>query len=456
MSCTQFLKRSAMTTIMVISLLAFAQVASAETMRVNTTTKLRAQPGEAAKVLKTLKPNQKVVVLRKKGRWLRVRIGKRTGWVTQTTVEPLKGNQARDSDGKWSDKNKKNKKKSRQASASSEAKRYVAIKRKTASARREPQKSSREVFLMQRGDIASVEGRSDDRKWLLVQNEDGQLGWVRKRRVETVTDLDEVRSRRPPGSTDPTDPVDVGPVRSVRKNRLVVPRLEASLGFRGLSMNFTSNGTALLDQYVIQASSALTQVGVSIPFTFGDFLLELGGAYAFSISRPGIRLPDNMGEISYLTHDAQLGAQLGYRFMEGQLTVAGSGGYHYSVFRPDQVGPPVYLPSEQLVGITAGGIVEYAPGAANLTIRGGFHTLIGGVRSQTLGLEDGEISVAGAWWGHVDVDYALLKTFDLVAGYTLERASTQWVGTSKRRPGVTEATRIDTNHLLYFGLGRAF
>lgn len=454
MFCAKLLERSITTTIAVVLLLAFAQIASAETMRVNTTTKLRARPGEAAKVLKTLKPDTKVVVLGRQGRWLRVRIGRRTGWITQTTVEPLRGNKERESDGDWSSKGKKKKKKlTKQANADSAAKRYVTVKRKPVAARREPSKSAREVYIMERGMIATVEGRSDDKKWLLVQNEDGQFGWVKERRLKRVTDLDEVRALR---SRITDEPIDTEPRRSVRKDRAIVPRVETSLGFRGLNMNFTSNGTAALDAYIIAGSSALTQIGAWVPLQFGNFLIEIGGSYAFSIARPGIRLPDNMGDISYLTHDGHASAQIGYRLMDGQLTVAGSGGYHLSIFRVDDIFDPVYLPSERLTGITAGGIVEYAPGAGSLTIRGGGRVLIGGVRAQTLNTADGEQSAAGAWWAHVDVDYALLKAFDLVAGYTLERATTNWVGNSQRRLGVTQASRTDTNHLLYLGLGRAF
>lgn len=457
MSFAKLFERSFVAIVTIVSLLAFAGEAKAEKMRINTTTKLRAQPGEAAKVLKSLNAGDVVKVLGKKGRWLRVRIGKRTGWVTQTTVEPLRGNAALDSDGAWSGQTKKRqskeKKAGQQASAESGAKRYVTIKGASMPTRREPNKQSREVFVLGRGDIATVEGRSDNKKWLLVQNEDGQFGWVRRNKVKTVTDVAAVRALSPRDIGS----VDTGrPRRSVRKSRIIVPRVETALGFRGVGMNFTSNGTAALDEYLIQGSSALTQISAWVPLQLAGLVVEVGGTYAFSVARPGIQLPYNMGNISYLTHDAHLSAQIGYRFMDGLVTVAGSGGYHMSVFRVDQPAPPVYLPSERLTGITAGGIIELAPLGGALTLRGGGRALIGGQRAQTAKLEDGEISTAGAWWAHVDVDYAFLQAFDLVAGYTLERATTQWAGPSVRRPGVTAATRIDTNHLLYLGVGRAF
>lgn len=444
MLSNQYVSRLALIAVTALLCLMWSDsLAHAEKMKISAKTKLRAKPGEAAKVLRTIKPGRTVRVLRRKGRWVRVRVGKRVGWVTRTTLEPMKGKKARDSDGKWSEKTKKDE----QATA-----RFVTIRRKPSNARREPNKRATIVFRMEEGDLAQSQGQSDNGKWLLVENEDGQLGWIRSSRLKTVKDRAAVRARRRARRASGDSVLG----RSVRKSRIIVPRVEAALGYRGLGMNFNSNGAALFDQYRIEASSALTQASIWLPFEIVGIVLEVGGSYAFGASRPGIRMPDNMGEISFLTHDAHVGANLGYRFLDGLLTVAGSGGYHYSIFRLDQIDNPAYLPSERLTGVTVGGLVELSPGAGQYAIRGGFRTMLAGTRAQTTGLEDGDISVANAWWAYLDLDYAVWSAFDLVAGYTFERASTSWAGASKRLTGVTAANRTDNNHLLYFGLGRAF
>jgi hypothetical protein len=82
--------------------------------------------------------------------------------------------------------------------------------------------------------------------------------------------------------------------------------------------------------------------------------------------------------------------------------------------------------------------------------------LAGARRGQSAGLEDGAGSAASAWWGHVDMDYALTAALVLNARYAYERASTEWTGQSNRQPDVTEATRIDQSHLIYLGLGTNF
>lgn len=453
MSLNPFLSRCAsIAFVAFLSLVWTTESAFAEKMRTNTETQLRKRPGEAARVITTLKPGKTVRVLKRKGRWIRVRVGKRTGWVTRTTLEPLDGMKTDGTDGKWS----KTRKSTKVVGASPTETRYVTIKKHASDVYREPDKNASVVYTLEQGMIATVTGDTGKRKpgkktWLLIENQDGQLGWIRASRVKTVTDRDAVLALRPRTETlAQTD------TRSVRKSRIIVPRVEASFGYRGLAMNFNSNGGNQFDQYRIEAPSALTQAGIWIPFEIAGFLIEAGGSYAFSVGRPGIRLPDNMGDISFLTHDAHVGAHIGYRFMDGLLTVAGTGGFHFSVFRPDDIDNAAFIPSERLTGITAGGIVELAPGQGKYVIRSGFRVLIGGERAQTEGLEDGQISTANAMWASIDIDYAIWAAFDLVAGYTYERATTEWLGDSARRPGVTFAERTDNNHLLYMGLGRAF
>lgn len=62
-------------------------VADAEKVRTNQTTKLLARPGEQAKVVLTVKSGQNMTLLKRDGRWLKVRVKGRTGYVPRSKVD---------------------------------------------------------------------------------------------------------------------------------------------------------------------------------------------------------------------------------------------------------------------------------------------------------------------------------------------------------------------------------
>jgi hypothetical protein len=61
--------------------------AFAEKVKTNQSTKLFARPGEQAKVLLTVKSGQNMTLLSKDGRWLKVRVNGRTGYVPRSKVD---------------------------------------------------------------------------------------------------------------------------------------------------------------------------------------------------------------------------------------------------------------------------------------------------------------------------------------------------------------------------------
>lgn len=68
-------------------LLGTAHRAAAEKVRTNQTTKLHAGPGEQKKVLLEVKSGQNMKLLAQEGRWLKVRVRGRTGWVPRSKVD---------------------------------------------------------------------------------------------------------------------------------------------------------------------------------------------------------------------------------------------------------------------------------------------------------------------------------------------------------------------------------
>src|SRR6185436_20476136 len=55
--------------------------------RLNAEARLRARPGERAPTLTKLNEGQTVRVVGRQGRWVKVSVGGRTGWITRTQIE---------------------------------------------------------------------------------------------------------------------------------------------------------------------------------------------------------------------------------------------------------------------------------------------------------------------------------------------------------------------------------
>src|SRR5262249_5192779 len=77
-------------TLIVVVMLGWVGVVGAEKtekVRTNQSTKLFARPGEQSKVLLKVKSGQNMTVLSKDGRWLKVRVQGRTGYVPRSKVD---------------------------------------------------------------------------------------------------------------------------------------------------------------------------------------------------------------------------------------------------------------------------------------------------------------------------------------------------------------------------------
>src|SRR3954451_16109842 len=73
--------------LIVVLLLGLAGTAGAEKVKPNQPTKLYAHPGEQGKVVVKVKSGQTMTVLAKEGRWLKVRVQGRTGYVPRSKVD---------------------------------------------------------------------------------------------------------------------------------------------------------------------------------------------------------------------------------------------------------------------------------------------------------------------------------------------------------------------------------
>src|SRR5687768_4421410 len=82
--------------VLICGALAFPREAAADKVKSNQETKLFARPGERAKVIAKVGSGKMMTVLAKEGRWLKVRVSGRTGYVARSTVDlPDEGEIAR-------------------------------------------------------------------------------------------------------------------------------------------------------------------------------------------------------------------------------------------------------------------------------------------------------------------------------------------------------------------------
>src|ERR1041384_592391 len=73
--------------VLILGALAWSRPADAEKVKTNQSTKLYSRAGEQSPVVLKLKPGQSMTVLAKDGRWLKVRVSGRTGWIPRSKVD---------------------------------------------------------------------------------------------------------------------------------------------------------------------------------------------------------------------------------------------------------------------------------------------------------------------------------------------------------------------------------
>src|SRR5215475_8264381 len=73
--------------VLVLGALAWSRPADAEKIKTNQTAKLYSRAGEQSPVILKLKSGQTMTVLAKDGRWIKVRVSGRTGWIPRSKVD---------------------------------------------------------------------------------------------------------------------------------------------------------------------------------------------------------------------------------------------------------------------------------------------------------------------------------------------------------------------------------
>jgi hypothetical protein len=362
------------------------------------------------------------------------------------------------------------------AAASVEPKRATVRTNQVASLRARPGESSALVTKLPKGEAVIVLERSG--RWVFVRAGEHR-GWLtrtlleRKKRARKGPEYraaawqieeraDDDAAPRDLPSDDATPEVrsrPAGPPPPLRDPRLA---MSAAVGYRSLGIDFSSDGAAGIGNYVIDMAAMTAAVAARTRvLPHAAFSVELDGEYRFTYGRPGIHYQSSSGaagDIPFVQHELDAGATLGAWVHPGghATRIAARAGYHYGAFLVDDTDNVGMLASESLSGPIAGASARVQPRGSSYQLHAAVDALLGGVREQTEGLEDGMTSSASAIWARAGAGVPLSAGLELGLEYRYERAATTWSGQSARQVDATSARRIDISHIAIVGVGRAF
>lgn len=487
-----------------------ASTAAAERVQTTDTTKVYREIGEQSPVITKVAEGTTLTVLKRDGRWLKVRVNGRTGWITRSTVSSLDGDgdvprntrrrpfvdgrsQRRgwgssapddrvgadavdvgdgDGDDGGDDDPEARKPEPRKPEARKPAK-------PTKPDRKPPPRraadddddndggdddgeerddgadadlvvvTAAKVSLYPRASRKAKATRTLRRGARLIVLERGDT-WTR---VEYDDDAGYVATESVEDYID-DDGGEVGP----RPARAIVSK--ARVGFASLGGRFTSDGPANATtppaRYEVNPTALSLNLGVEVRYAYKrDYFVGGGVEYLGCWSTPGIHFADE--DIAFKTHDIDLRALGGYDLHDRRGTVVwGRLGYHIGITSIGNLMNAAQLPSETFrgpslgVGVTMPRVTPKLGGQASLDL------VYPGTRSQTQNNEDGDLEGAMGATAALAGAYAWRGAWNLEAGYRFGYRKTAWSGPSNRITGATEATRTDLSHVLTVGLGRDF
>lgn len=459
--------------------------ADAERVRTTDTVKVYRDSGEQSGVITKVAEGTTLTVLKTDGRWLKVRVNGRTGWITRSNVASLDGddlprNTRRrpfvdgrstrrgwgdgapddrtgvdavdtggdgDGDGDGGDDDGDDDGDDRggrgnddgddggddgdedRAEAAPAVEMVVVTAGKTKLYPRASRKAKASRTL-KRGARLTVLER--DEEWVRVEYGD-DAGFVR---------------------ADAVGEADAGPPRA---RRAIFTK--ARLGFASLGGTFTSDGPAsnALARYQLGSTAVSLNLGAEVAYAYGkDYYLGGGLEYLGCVATPGIRYAGQ--DIGFKTHDLDLRAIGGYDLHDRRGTVIWARlGYHVGITSMSDLMNMANLPSETLRGPAIGAAMTMPKLTPTIGVAASVDLLYPGTRTQTQGNEDGQLDGAMALTLGVTGAYAWKRDWNLEGGYRFGYAKTAWTGPSFRGTGATAASeRVDKNHVLTVGLGRVF
>ena len=428
----------------------FAPPATNVPHKTTETVVVRKKPGEKQAAAGTLAPDTIVVVEGERGRWLRVRAGALLGYLprtaitgvevaTDTTALATQPAPPSEPARKW-----------RKPELAGSA---LAIEATSAtSLRSEAAPEAAVIAEIARGARLVVIDASGTGGFVRVRDGAGREGWVARAHVGNGAASAALGATA--GAPSTTVSAAARPAPSPLPSRRLAVRIGAGVGYRVLGMDFTSNGSGGLANYVATADASAADLDLDIALHRARIVIGFDAQVGVSRSSPGLDYPGPTGppgDIAFSTVDIDAGLRVGVR-ARSMFVLCARIGAHYDAFVTRDIENAGMLPRERLLGSTLGARVEVAPPGSPVSATLHVDALLLGDRRQTPGLEDGASSTARAVWAGVTARYALARRLSLQATYDFGRSTTEWSGMSVRDPGVTSARRVDSTQLVQLGL----
>jgi len=494
--------------VVVLGLLACPKPGHAESEKVKTnqSTKLYRRAGEQSPVILTVKSGQTVTLVAKDGRWLRVRVSGRTGWIPRSKVDLPEGDddivrntrrrpfvdgrstkrgfggEAGPDDRVGADATGDGDEPKDGKAGKDEGDAKVAVskpakddtKRAAPAARGddddEPQDTGNDdgepeparqlahvgkpTKVFNKPEQAGGEAFVAEQKtvlyvgrtkgtWTRVSTEDGDAGWV------ATSQLD---MERPEAVGGPRTRMIYG------RGRLGVSLLNQSVA--------TAGATRVPDNYTAASPMFTVALGGTAVFPFGN-RLWIGGdlAYDFNKSAPGIDFQRTVTEFIY--HNLNARAVVGYDLLRPSgLVVFGRLGLHYDAFQvaavADFVKNPAKLPNQTILAPTIGAAVAMPRLTNKLGIMVSADAIVAGSSvAQTKNLEDGTGPSATAVYAGASAAYHLTRTMDIQVtydfGYTmLSFSGMPPAGSARGHTGTGVSSGTDLTHAVSAGIAYGF
>ena len=492
----------ALVVVLVLGALAWSTPGHAEKVKTNQSTKLYSQAGEQSPVILKVPSGQTMTLLAKDGRWLKVRVSGRTGWVPRSKVDMPDGDEeiARNTrrrpfvDGRGTkrgfggeggpddrigadatgdgadarsgkgDKGDDGEPKSRTGKAhkgddgdddkpsgggkdgdddagddAKEAPRPMAHVSEKTVITNEPKKNSDESFTA--GPKTALYVGETTGKWTFVETDEGDAGYV----LTSKLNIEEPEG----GSRMRT--IDL-------RGRLGVTLVRQSLATPGTGPIFPEN-------YSASSSSLTVALGGTVLYPYSK-RYWVGGelAYDFDKAIPGISYMNSTTSFTY--HNLNLRAAGGYDLQKKNgMVVYARLGLHYDSFQVDNVTDftknTAKLPNQTITAPTLGAALVVPRLTKDLGLKVSLDTILfGSSVAQTKNLEDGTNPSAKALFLGGALTYRWKPKMDLQATYDLTYESLSFGGpppaTSQRgHTGTATRSGSDFNNALSFGIAYA-
>jgi len=490
----------ALLVVLILGLVAWPAPSHAEKVKTNQSTKLYSRAGEQSPVVLTVKSGQTVTLLAKDGRWLKVRVAGRTGWIPRTKVdlptddeeiarntrrrpfvdgrgtkrgglggEPApddrigadatgagedpkpRGKPAKDDDGDVKPRGKPakddddgdDKTAGGDDGAADDVKepaRPMAHVSKATVAYNDPDGDSGESFTAQ-PKVALYVGEEKG-KWTFIETDEGDAGYVLTSKLDIEAPPAGPRARA----------IDL-------RGRIGVAIVKQSVA--------TAGGTNLPpDNYGASSSSLTLALGATALYPY-KARYWIGGEFAYDFDKalPGISYMGKTTGFSF--HNLNLRVLGGYDLHKANgMLVFARLGFHYDSFQVENVADftmnTAKLPSQIIAAPTLGAALVIPRLSKMLGLKVSLDTiLVGASVSQTKNLEDGTGPSAKALFLGGSLTYRWKPRMDLQATYDLAYTSISFSGappaTSMRghTAGKT-SSGSDFNNTLSFGIAYAF